>query len=74
MCHLLCDSVEEYQSSFGPHAHEIREDIPNFTDGTSIHQISEVVVENSAKVETAGLQRSPIDRGSSLHRSDQVIR
>src|SRR6516225_5365922 len=20
MCHLLCDSVEEYQSSFGPHA------------------------------------------------------
>ena len=74
MCHLLCDSVEEYQSSFGPHAQEIREDIPNFTDGTSIHQISEVVVENSAKVETAGLQRSPIDRGSSLHRSDQVIR
>ena len=48
MCHLLCDSVEEYQSSFGPHAQEIREDIPNFTDGTSIHQISEVVVENSA--------------------------
>ena len=62
MCHLLCDSVEEYQSSFGPHAQEIREDIPNFTDGTSIHQISEVVVENSAKVETDALQPSPIDR------------
>jgi len=74
MCHLLCDSVEEYQSSFGPHAQEIREDIPNFTDGTSIHQISEVVVENSAKVETAALQGSAIDRGSSPHRSDQVIR
>ena len=49
MCHLLCDSVDEYQSSFGPHAQEIRGDIPNFTDGTSIHQVSEVVVENSAK-------------------------
>ena len=74
MCHLLCDSVEEYQSSFGPYAPEIREDIPNFTDGTSIHQISEVVVENSAKIETAALQRSPIDRGTSPRRSDQVIR
>jgi uncharacterized protein (TIGR02118 family) len=40
MCHLLCDSVDEYQSSFGPHAQEIRGDIRNFTDGTSIHQIS----------------------------------
>ena len=49
MCHLLCDSVDAYQSSFGPHAREIRADIVNFTDGTSIHQISEVVVENSAK-------------------------
>ena len=68
MCHLLCDSVEEYQSSFGPHAQEIREDIRNFTDETSIHQISEVVVENSAKVETAAPQRCPIDRGSSPHR------
>ena len=57
MCHQLCDSVDEYQSSFGPHAQEIGGDIPNFTDGTSIHQISEVVVENSAKVETAAPQR-----------------
>src|SRR5262245_31273228 len=74
MCHLLCDSVDEYQSSFGPHAQEIGGDIPNFTDGTSIHQRSEVVVENSAKVETAAPQRNTIDRGSSPHRSDQVIR
>src|SRR5215467_10856186 len=74
MCHLLCDSVDEYQSSFGPHAQEIREDIPNFTDGTSIHQISEVVVENSAIGVAGGLHRNPIDRGSSPHRSGQVIR
>ena len=26
MCHLLCDSVDAYQSSFGPHAQEIRAD------------------------------------------------
>ena len=48
MCHLFCDSLDAYQASFGPHAQEIRRDIQNFTDGTSIHQISEVVVENSA--------------------------
>lgn len=49
MCHLMCDSVDAYQSSFGPHAPEIRADVANFTDVVSIHQISEVVVENSAK-------------------------
>ena len=48
MCHLFCDSLDAYQASFGPHAKEIRADIQNFTDVTSIHQISEVVVENSA--------------------------
>jgi uncharacterized protein (TIGR02118 family) len=48
-CHLLSDSMEAYQSSFGPYANEIRGDIPNFTDVTPIVQISEVVVENSAE-------------------------
>ena len=50
MCHLLCDSLDAYEASFGPHAQEVREDIPNFTDLTSIHQISEVIVENSEKI------------------------
>jgi len=49
MCHLLCDSVETYQSSYGPHAQEIRGDIRNFTGQPPVVQISEVVVENSAK-------------------------
>jgi uncharacterized protein (TIGR02118 family) len=49
MCHLMCDSVEAYQSSFGPYAKEILGDIRNFTDQTPVIQISEVVVENSAK-------------------------
>ena len=48
MCHLHCDSLEAYQSSFAPHAQEIRGDIRNFTDRTPIVQISDVVVENSA--------------------------
>ena len=52
MCHLLCDSVDEYRSSFGPHAREIDGDIRNFTDVTPTVQISEVVVENSAKGKT----------------------
>ena len=50
MCHLLCDSVESYQSSFGPHAQELTSDIRNFTNQTPVTQISEVVVENSATV------------------------
>ncbi|MGX5851404.1 EthD family reductase [Mesorhizobium sp. PL10] len=48
MCHLMCDSVEAYQSSFGPYAKEISGDIRNFTDQIPVKQISEVVVENSA--------------------------
>jgi uncharacterized protein (TIGR02118 family) len=74
MCHLLCDSVDAYQSSFGPHAQEIRADIANFTDVVSIHQISEVVVENSAEDGTEALRRIPIDHSPSPHMSDPVAR
>lgn len=49
MCHLMCDSIESYQASMAPHAQEIKADIPKFTDRTPITQISQVVVENSAK-------------------------
>jgi uncharacterized protein (TIGR02118 family) len=44
MCHLYCDSVESFQSSFAPHAQEILGDIPNYTDLAPVLQISEVVV------------------------------
>lgn len=40
--HLLFDSVEAFQNSFGPHAGEIMGDIPNYTDTTPVIQISEV--------------------------------
>jgi uncharacterized protein (TIGR02118 family) len=36
MCHLLCDSVEAYRSSFGPHSQELLADIANFTDVTPV--------------------------------------
>jgi uncharacterized protein (TIGR02118 family) len=52
MCHLMCDSVEAYQSSMGPHSGEIRGDIRNFTDVTPVTLISEVVVENSSRPAT----------------------
>jgi uncharacterized protein (TIGR02118 family) len=44
MCHLFCDSVESFQAGFGPHAHEIMADIPNYTYIAPVMQISEVVV------------------------------
>lgn len=40
--HLLFDSVEAFQSSFGPHAPEIIADIPNYTNSDPTIQIGEV--------------------------------
>jgi uncharacterized protein (TIGR02118 family) len=66
MCHLLCDSIGEYQSSFGPYAQEIDADIRNFTNVTPVIQISEVVVENSARdgSEAPGVSIAPLHTDS----------
>lgn len=40
--HLLFESVEAFQTSFGPHAQEIEGDIPNYTNTQPTIQISEV--------------------------------
>ena len=40
--HLLFDSVEDFQQSFGPNAEEIMSDLPNFTNAEPVIQISEV--------------------------------
>ena len=61
MCHLLCDSVEAYQSAFGPHAQEIHADLRTFTDQTPVRQISEVVVENSGKPSTGAALARALD-------------
>ena len=42
--HLFFDSVEDFQTSFGPHTKEIMGDIPNYTDIAPVIQVSEVVV------------------------------
>ncbi len=42
MSHLLFDSVEAFQSAFGPHSEAIMADIPNYTDIQPTIQISEV--------------------------------
>ena len=44
MCHIFSESVEAFQTGFGPHAQEIMADIPNYTDQTPVIQVSEVVV------------------------------
>ena len=49
MCHLICDSVESYESSYDPHAQEILKDIAHFTNLIPVKLISEMVVESSAK-------------------------
>jgi len=45
MCHIHCDSIDAFQSSFGPHAGEIMADIAHYTDQKPKVQISEVVVD-----------------------------
>ena len=42
--HLLFDSVEAFQSGFGPHAGEILADIPNYTNTQPVIQISEITL------------------------------
>ena len=44
MGHLIFDSVDSFQSAFGPHADAIMADIPNYTDIRPVIQISEVKI------------------------------
>jgi uncharacterized protein (TIGR02118 family) len=42
MVHMNFDSLEAFQSAFGPHAETIMADVPNYTDIQPVFQISEV--------------------------------
>jgi len=44
MGHLLFESVEAFQTAFGPHANAIMADIPNYTDVQPTIQVSEVKI------------------------------
>ncbi len=42
MLFLSFDSIEAFQTSYGPHAKTIMADLPNYTDITPVVQISQV--------------------------------
>jgi uncharacterized protein (TIGR02118 family) len=42
LCHLRFDSVESFQTAFGPHAAEVQNDIANYSSEAPIIQVSEV--------------------------------
>ena len=44
MGHIYFDSIEAFQTAFGPHAGALMEDIPNYTDIQPTIQISEVKI------------------------------
>ena len=44
MGHLLFDSVEAFQATFGPHADAIIADMPNYTDVQPTIQVSEIKI------------------------------
>lgn len=43
IANIVCKSVDDFQTGFGPHAQEIMGDIPNYTDLQPIIQINEMV-------------------------------
>ena len=36
MCHLLFDSLEDFQAAFAPQATTLQEDVPNYTDNPTV--------------------------------------
>jgi uncharacterized protein (TIGR02118 family) len=44
MAHMCFDSIEAFQTAFGPHAGSIAADMPNYTDVQPTVQISEVMM------------------------------
>lgn len=42
MCHIYCNSIEDFEAGMGPHSKQINADITNYTDLIPEIQISEV--------------------------------
>jgi len=42
LCHLRFDSVESFQTAFGPHAAQVQNDVANYSSEAPVIQISEV--------------------------------
>ncbi len=43
IAHLTFDSIESFQSSFGPYAEKFAADVPNYTNVEGELQISEII-------------------------------
>ncbi len=44
MGHMIFESLEEFQSAFGPHAATLTADLPNYTDIKPVVQISSIIL------------------------------
>lgn len=44
LCHLRFDSVEAFQTAFGPHAGDIAKDVSNYSSVQPVIQISDIKV------------------------------
>ena len=44
LCHLRFDSVESFQTAFGPHAAQVQNDVANYSSEAPVIQISEVKI------------------------------
>lgn len=44
MCHFLFDSQENFMAAFTPHAAELQNDMPNYTNIEPLIQINEVLI------------------------------
>jgi len=44
MCHYQFDSIESFMAAFTPHAAELQDDMPNYTDIEPVIQFNEVLI------------------------------
>lgn len=44
MCHYLFDTADDFMAAFMPHAAELQDDMPNYTDIEPVIQVSEVAI------------------------------
>jgi uncharacterized protein (TIGR02118 family) len=51
MCHLLFDSLEDFQAAFAPHSTTLQEDVPNYTDIQPLIQISDVLLSQTREAD-----------------------
>jgi uncharacterized protein (TIGR02118 family) len=48
VCHVLTDSIEEFNQAYAPHADAMRADVANYTNIFPIIQVGDVVFEQRA--------------------------